>query len=235
MPIRCSVCPLRRAGLFSALRDSDGPLLHCRLRPNRQPRRQLLALAGEGVDEIHVVQSGVLREFCSSPGGDESTLRLVFPGDLLGIEGLDGADRAANVQALTAATVCAVGVKELLALVDQDVELAHDLLKVLVRSHVRAQRQAQVAGAGPARRRVAALLLLLRERSADSTPPRGRGSVRLPLTRRDMACVLNARPETISRMLASLSREGVIELGQGWFRVLDLEALESSAKPPAAD
>ncbi len=66
--------------------------------------------------------------------------------------------------------------------------------------------------------RVAAFLL---QRSQDQNP--------IPITHQEIAAELGSSREVISRLLASLSNQGLIQLGRGLIDVLDADALEAAS------
>ena len=178
-----------------------------------------------------VVQSGVLREYDVTADGRDRTLRLLFPGDPVGVEGLAGTPHTTGVESVGRATVCSVPAERIRRQSEQEPHLARDLLNYLVKSHARGQRQLAAVRCGSCQARLAAFLLLLQEQSeeAGSVPPNGPGSVALPVSRRDIAALLDTRAETISRVLGAFSQEGVVETGRSWFRILDDTAIRSVA------
>ncbi len=51
--------------------------------------------------------------------------------------------------------------------------------------------------------------------------------IRSPLSRQDLAAMVGATPETVSRVMADLKREGLIDTGRQWVRVLDPRGLQA--------
>lgn len=199
----------------------------CRFRPQRLGAREVVGFQGEPVQSFMVVQSGVLREYDVTPDGRDRTLRFLFPGDPVGLEGLAGAPRTSGVEAVGRATVCSVPASRIRQQTSDEAPLARDILEYLVHSHGRSQRQLAVVRSGSCQARLAAFLMLLRDRAEDTAavPPRGPGSVTLPVSRRDIAALLDTRAETISRILSAFAREGIVATGRSWFRVDDEDAL----------
>jgi CRP-like cAMP-binding protein len=75
----------------------------------------------------------------------------------------------------------------------------------------------------PARSRVANLL----RRLAVSSEPNGSNDARvhLPLKRKEIAELIAISPEHLSRLLHEFSKEGYIEIRDGWIVVVDPQAL----------
>ncbi|MCT2032645.1 helix-turn-helix domain-containing protein [Dietzia cinnamea] len=53
----------------------------------------------------------------------------------------------------------------------------------------------------------------------------------LPLTRSDLAGITGSTPESVSRVMSRLRREGIIDSGRRWTAVLDRERLAEIAEP----
>jgi CRP/FNR family transcriptional regulator len=90
-----------------------------------------------------------------------------------------------------------------------------------------AQDRAHRLSAATAEQRVAATLLLLADRLGIH-----RGDllvINAPLTRDELAGLAGLAPETASRILAQLRRDGAIDTGRRWVAVRDRAALEALA------
>ncbi len=75
------------------------------------------------------------------------------------------------------------------------------------------------------RTRVAVALVKLAERLGDTTD---QGIlIRAPLSRQDLAAMVGATPETVSRVMADLKRDGLIDTGRQWVRVVNPQGLQA--------
>jgi len=100
-----------------------------------------------------------------------------------------------------------------------------DVAERLARSHSNAGRQATDTVA----QRVAAILLRLadqlgQERTAGGT------LLQVPLTRADLAGLSGSTPESVSRVMSRLRRDGIVDSGRRWTAVLDRARLEDVAR-----
>jgi CRP-like cAMP-binding protein len=135
----------------------------------------------------------------------------------------DGQLAPSSVVTLRSSHVLALDQRSLLRLVTAHPSLSRALMARLaqeVRAHVR--RVDQVA-LGPVDERVKHLLETL---ALQHGTPLGQGRfIAIPLRRRDIACMVNATTETVSRLLAKFEREGLARSTRDgiWWR--------TSAKP----
>ena len=108
---------------------------------------------------------------------------------------------------------------------DLDVERARRIVGDHARIVADAREVIRQISTSDVRTRVATALLKLAERLGDADE---QGIlIRAPLSRQDLAAMVGATPETVSRVMADLKREGLIDTGRQWVRVLDSEALRA--------
>lgn len=138
------------------------------------------------------VQSGALR-IDSAPEGEASRfMRLALPGDVIGVEQWVGTDDSLAVRALTPVCLSQLRVK--------GAPMMHVLMETVVIAHQRC-REVVSLRTGPVSQRVKCLLLMF----ADSVHPEGKSSAEcaLPMLS-DLADILDAAPETVSRVFSSM-------------------------------
>jgi CRP-like cAMP-binding protein len=67
--------------------------------------------------------------------------------------------------------------------------------------------------------RIAMALVKLGERLGEET---GQGTlIQVPLPQQDLAAMVGATPETVIRVMARMKREGLVDSGRQWVRILD--------------
>jgi CRP-like cAMP-binding protein len=140
------------------------------------------------------VQSGALR-IDSAPEGEASRfMRLALPGDVIGVEQWVGTDDSLSVRALTPVTLTLVQ--------STGPEMMHVLMETVVVAHQRC-REVVSLRTGPASQRVKCLLLMF----ADSVHQDAKTTAEcaLPMLS-DMADILDAAPETVSRVFSSMRK-----------------------------
>ncbi len=169
-------------------------------------------------------------------GGAESVvvLHVVRAPALLIDAGLfDGEGATATTVALRASQVVSVDRRAVLRVAAQNPLLARALLTDLAHVIRRTTRRVDEVASGPVDERVRHLLEGL---AHDQGTPFGQGRfIAIPLRRRDIACMVNATTETVSRLLARFEREGQVRSTRDgiWWKV-DANAAQPSAEARAS-
>jgi CRP-like cAMP-binding protein len=161
------------------------------------PRANRTLAAREGLPSHDLklmwrVQSGALRLDSALDGEASHFMRLALPGDVIGVEQWVGTSDSLSFRALT--PVCLVPVDATGA------EMMTILMETVVVAHQRC-REVVSLRTGPASKRVKCLLLMF----ADSvnTGAKSTTECALPMLS-DMADILDAAPETVSRVFSSM-------------------------------
>ncbi|HEY8041663.1 MAG TPA: Crp/Fnr family transcriptional regulator [Polyangiaceae bacterium] len=152
----------------------------------------------------------------------ESTVVLEVaraPAILLGTSLFDGQPEAASVVTLRSSQVLQLDRRMVLRLAGQHPAFGRALLAHMAQSVRRHVRRIDEVASGPVDDRVRHLLEGL---AHEHGTPFGQGRfIAIPLRRRDIACMVNATTETVSRVLARFEREGLTRSTRDgiWLRV----------------
>jgi CRP-like cAMP-binding protein len=141
------------------------------------------------------------------------------PAILLGASFFDGQPEAASVVTLRASHVIALDRRMVLRLVSLHPAFGRALLAHMAQAVRRHVRRIDEVASGPVDDRVRHLLEGL---AHDHGTPFGQGRfIAIPLRRKDIACMVNATTETVSRVLARFEREGLTRSTRDgiWLRV----------------
>ncbi len=160
--------------------------------PHSHPLNAREALPLHDLKTMWRVQSGALR--IDSAVGEEASrfMRLALPGDVIGVEQWVGTDDSLSFRALTA-----VGLVPVQATGAAMMEI---LMETVVIAHQRC-REVVSLRTGPVSQRVKCLLLMF----ADSVNHEARSTAECTLPNlSDMADILDAAPETVSRVFSSM-------------------------------
>ncbi|MEM8827399.1 MAG: Crp/Fnr family transcriptional regulator [Pseudomonadota bacterium] len=179
--------------------------------------------------------SGALKLSLVTETGEERVVGTAYPPDFIGSPFAGAASM--EVTALIDSELCVFSRAAFSESLDRNRALEQELLRrtmaELERSRLDDSRLASL-GAGP---RVAALLADFSKRTpagCDAGDPDA-GWLRLPLSRGEIAALLDLRIETVSRELGALERAGVVQRrGRRDVRILDMAALTAAAAPQAA-
>lgn len=213
-----------RVPIFAHLSGAEQDVVAALARPVQLARGEVLHHAGDAVGHLVVVHTGRLKLVHTAPSGRTHLVRVAEPGDVVGEHAfLTGARPDADAEALTDARACVFAHADLGRLLTTYPAIALGLLRNLSRRLDDAERRLSLS-AVEVRARVASHLL-------DLPSERGAAAhrVRLPLTKKDTASYLATTPESFSRTLARLQRDGLIAVRGDVIDLLDAEGLEAVA------
>jgi len=187
-------------------------------------RGESIFLEGDEGGGFYVVSTGRVKIFKLSPEGKEQTLHLFGPGEPFGEVALFAGRRfPANAQAMESSRILFFPREALAGLIREHPSVAMNLLALM---SVRLRRFTvliedlslkEVPG------RLSAYLLYL-SRKED-----GGEDLALDITKAQLASLLGTIPETLSRILGRLAREGLIERDGRRIRILDRNGLKALA------
>lgn len=186
-------------------------------------RGKVLFAEGEPARGVYILRAGCAAVSISSSEGRVVTLRMAYAGDVLGLNSvLRSSAYDATVKALEPCRTDFIPRAELLELMGTSQAGAHAILKIL--SYELEQLTARTRSLLLPQTANARLAKLLLEWS--------RHSVRVDrvFTHEEIAHMMCASRETVTRLLASLTRRGVIEVTSDNFLVRDRLALEKIAR-----
>ena len=189
------------------------------------PRGQLIFSQGDEAVGLYVVISGRVKIFKLSPEGKEQILHLFGAGEPIGeVAVFAGGKFPAHAQAMEESRLFFFPRPAFIDLIRKYPSVALNMLAVLslrlrkFTSLIADLSLKEVPG------RLAAHLLYLGEGK------KAAAEVELDISKNQLASLLGTIPETLSRILARMARDGFIELsGQRRIRLLDRKALEELA------
>lgn len=208
----CTTCSL---GVASAGR--------CRLTPTAREAGATLCAQGERPRTVYFIKEGFVSLSAVSPRGSEVLLTLRGPASLLCTESLHGDPSPYEVRALSRVKLCGIAGDQMSSWVGPDRSPARAVLDLLL-SEGKLQRDEVNYRQGDCLSRVARFALAHARFLADRP-----NAVRKQVVAR----LLGMRPETLSRCLTRLERDGVVDASRG-VRVLDPRRLASIAMEDAS-
>lgn len=187
------------------------------------PRGSMLATEGEPADRFGVVVGGRARVFHAAADGRVILLEALGTGEsFAAVAALAGGRYPANVDAATPATVAWVTREALFTLLDEEPEIGRALIADLAERVMGLTGVVQTLSLDVPSR--LARYLFQRSLAAGEATAEG---LRVPLgmPKSELAASLGTVPETLSRALARLRDEGVLEVRGSEVIVLDVGAL----------
>lgn len=220
---------LRRSPLF-ALAD-DAALERCAalFSERRYRRGETIFHQGDAGDSLHVIHSGSVKIVLPSPEGEEAAIIATLgPGEFFGeLSLLDGGERSATAIAQEAAVTRMLRRDAFLALFEEDPALRRALLLGIVGElrllthHVAELHFFDLPG-----RLARRIVRLVRQ-----AEPGASGEVRIPwpYSQGELASMIGGTRQSVNRLLADLTAEGLIRVERDLLVVPDLGRLERAA------
>jgi len=160
---------------------------------------------GDKAGPIFEILEGVVRVYRILPDGRRAILGFVYPGDVLGVSIQDR--YLLTAEAVNKIKVRRFARERFFASIHDSPSLQPQLFAMLCDEMSSAQDQMLLLGRQTAEERVVCFLLAVQRKSA-----RG-AEIELPMSRQDMADYLGLTMETVSRMMTSLARRGLVAPG----------------------
>jgi len=208
---------LRALPSFHALAD-DKLLPIARVSSLRRvPRHTVVLRAGDHTDNVYFVLSGAFKVLVSDEEGREVILSMMGPGDLFGEMGvIDDHPRSATVQAAQPSELVVIAKADFHRCLADSFDVSLSIMRSLVHRLRAADRQIESLALLDVYGRVARLLLDKAERTAD-----GRLVVLQKVSRQDIAKMIGASREMVSRVMKDLQQRGLVHEVDGQMELLE--------------
>lgn len=222
----CSVAAsLRRVPLFADLPEHDLEAVAGLCQEKRFARGAVIFLADDPGEAMFIIREGSVRIYVLSEDGRQKTLDLLGPGEFFGeMAILDDLPRSAYAEAREDAIMLAIAKKDFASLLRSRPELALKIIAVLSRRLRAANAQMEQLVFGDVRARLAATLLELHRRHGLQG-----GIIGLRLTHQELANLVGAARETVTRLLLEFMDEGILGLAGRHLAIKNRDALAGIA------
>jgi CRP/FNR family cyclic AMP-dependent transcriptional regulator len=200
-----SLVVLRNVPLFSGLEESELERLARVAGRRRVGRGEQVVRAGETADALLIMLTGRAKVTNFDEEGREVILAWLGPGEFFGEMGLiDDSPRSANVIAVENCELMVLGKQEFQRCMQDNFQVAQKLMQILVRRLREADRHIESLALLDVYGRVARLLLDMSEEEG------GRRVVRQKMSKQDMARMIGASREMVSKVMRDLELGGYI-------------------------
>jgi CRP/FNR family cyclic AMP-dependent transcriptional regulator len=200
-----SLVVLRNVPLFSGLEESELERLARVAGRRRVGRGEQVVRAGETADAFLIMLTGRAKVTNFDEEGREVILAWLGPGEFFGEMGLiDDSPRSASVIAVENCELMVLGKQEFQRCMQDNFQVAQKLMQILVRRLREADRHIESLALLDVYGRVARLLLDLSEEEG------GRRVVRQKMSKQDMARMIGASREMVSKVMRDLELGGYI-------------------------
>lgn len=219
---------LTRVRIFANLNGKQLQSLPDKLQPRRYQRGEVIFHEDDPADRMHIIVDGRVKISIASEDGRERDIALFQSGDCFGeMALLDGSNRSATATAVDATETMVLFRQGFLDFLGENPELAADVNTMLVQrlSNVNQMLGDMVFLDVPTR--VAKQLLALAETYAEDAKPGDQ--IVVPLGQDELARLVGASRETVSRALNSYRRLGMLDTSHRRITITDLARLERMA------
>lgn len=206
--------------IFQNLSKTDKETIATLVTHHHYQSGEYLFNAGSSADSLMIVAHGQAKVFQMSANGKEQMLRILQTGDFDGEVSLfENSDHNSFAQALMETEVCQISRSDFQSLMQTTPELAVNMVNALGRRVAQLEQQNTEVTTASVESRLASYLL-------ETHAGLNEDIFSLPLKKKDIATYLGTTPETISRKLTSLAKQGMIQkISNNQFKILDADRL----------
>jgi CRP/FNR family transcriptional regulator, cyclic AMP receptor protein len=207
MAATVSTAMLKAVPLFSSVPEEQLRMLASVVTRRSTPRSSTVMSSGDATDSLYIVLSGRLKVMMSDAEGKEVILSILGSGEFFGEMGLiDDSPRSASVVAIEACELLCIAKRDFKNCLAENFEMSMAVMRGLVRRLREADRKIGSLALLDVYGRVARLLLDMSE-NVD-----GEKVVTKRLPKQDIAKMIGASREMVSRVMKDLQMGGYIEV-----------------------
>ncbi|HET9736376.1 MAG TPA: cyclic nucleotide-binding domain-containing protein [Burkholderiales bacterium] len=207
MAASVSTAMLRSVPLFASFSEEPLRMLTTVVTRRSVTRGTIIMAAGDPTDSLYIILSGRLKVMMSDADGKEVILTILGPGEFFGEMGLiDDAPRSASVIAIEPCELLSINRRDFKKCLAENFEMSMAVMRGLVRRLREADRKIGSLALLDVYGRVARLLLDMAE-TVD-----GQKMVTKRLPKQDIAKMIGASREMVSRVMKDLQVGGFIEM-----------------------
>lgn len=231
-PGHCSTELRRRilgdAHYFRDLSPAALDEVNVRFREKHYPVEGVICREGTEATRLFFVAHGKVKLVRHSPDGDDVLLDLLAPGALFGgVAAIGQRHYRETAIAQTECCVLRITAEAFEDILEHHPEVALKVLHAVARELDEARESIRQLAAAPVEARIATALLKLSERLGETTELGV--LIQSPLPQQDLAAMVGATQETVSRTMAAFRRSGVIDTGRQWVAIRDPDRLRAIA------
>jgi CRP/FNR family cyclic AMP-dependent transcriptional regulator len=207
MATTVSTTVLKSVPLFASFPDDQLRMLVTVVARRSAPRASVIMAAGDQIDSLYIVIAGRLKVMMGDADGKEVILSLIGPGEFFGEMGLiDDSPRSASVVTIEPCELLSIAKRDFKKILAENFEMSMAVMRGLVRRLREADRKIGSLALLDVYGRVARLLLDMSE------DVNGQKVVTKRLPKQDIAKMIGASREMVSRVMKDLQMGGYIEM-----------------------
>ncbi len=232
----CLTCPMTKERLFCNLSQPSLKGLDEISSSATYPKGAILFVEGQDPRGVYIICNGRVKLTTSAPDGKSLILRIAEPGELAGLPGtISGKPYEATAEALEPTQVNFIARDAFLQFLRDHGEVALRVAEVLSEiCHATYQEVRYLGLCGSAGEKFARFLLDLAETSERNARAAGNGSrhLQLTLTHEEIAQMIGASRETVTRLFTDFKRKRLIEVHGATLILCNKDGLERILASP---
>ncbi|SJZ92669.1 Crp/Fnr family transcriptional regulator [Selenihalanaerobacter shriftii] len=210
---RCVKCSVRMNSILAELSSEELKEVEKLLIDQEVKDGEKLFYQGEDMHGCYIVKSGKIKLYKSSLNGQGQILRVVAPGEIVGLCALrDKSNYGHTAEAIGDSVVCYLNKSKLDKLFTINASLTKNFISALTDEVTNAYNRIFLLGTKSAKEKVANLLISLA--TGENKELVDGMQLNLTLTRAEMADMLGVSMETAIRVISGFKNKGLI-IGQG--------------------
>ena len=227
----CFQCQWRERSEWCVLGREDVEVLNDRKLTSTFEPGQYIFRQGEPCNGIFSIVTGAVAIRKSDAQGHAVLVRMRHPGETMGYRDFFGGEVfTTSAEALQRTQVCFIEKRSVRGLLERNPSLGLGFLSSMAGDLQNAEESLLMSAALTTRTRMAHLLLALKDRYATAQDD-GSLSMKLPLSRQDIADILGSRAETVARIIHALELDGVARFSGRNVVIPDLDLLLDEIEP----
>lgn len=211
---------IKSTSLFEGLSGEEVEAISKLIFEKKYGKGETIFFEGDEADGFYIVSSGQIKVFKMNPMGKEHILHIFGPGEPVGeVPVFSKQPFPANAEALVKSSTLFFPRKDFVALIENNPSIALNMLAVLSRRLRQFATQIENLSLKEVPARLAGYLLYIAKEQKNE------GVVQLPVSKGQLASLLGTIPETLSRIFARMSDEGLIQVEGRSITILDRQGL----------
>ncbi len=226
----CSTCINRKR---TEWQDLEGPalsLLDEKMCFNEYAPGEVIYHQGETAEGIFCIKSGLIGERHLNADGNSILIRLNYPGSTMGYQAFLTKSQFQNsAEVLQAAQVCFIDRTTVAQLLEYHPSVGHRFLQHSLNDTQKMEEAYVAYATKDVRKRLLHLLLVLYERYGERDES-GTFILEIPIARKEIAELVGATPESISRTILKLNTGRLVQIDGPIARFRDLNAVYAEVR-----
>lgn len=213
----CASCNCRKDSLFNGCATEELEEISTNKSCNVYKKGQVIFHEGNRPHGVFCVNEGKIKISRLNSDGKEQIVRLAKEGDMIGYRALiENSKYSASAIALDDSKICFLSSEDFNKVVDNNMKVAHDLLKLVARALGDAEQKLTNLALKPVRERLAEALLMLKK-----TYKKDEDQFSISISREDLAAIVGTAKETVIRALSDLKDENIISSHGSTITIID--------------